>query len=345
MRNRFLLGLGFSALLLALLVLKVDLHAVGEAFLSADPALLAVVAVLHVVVLSLKAVRWQVVLGSLPGDEAPPRNPTNAADRWLVFDALFLGYFGNYALPAKLGELARSALYSKRRSAPMPSVVATIVFERFLDALTLVVFFWLVAVLAPLPETLPDWVTLSTNLAGALGGAGLLTLFLMWRLLPDSSVAAFAERSGRLGRLVGKFLGLVQSFRGGLAILQQRGRALRATAWTVAIWAIECFAVALCFRAFGHDLHWTGAVVQVVISSFAIAAPSAPGGLGIHQWVTMLVMTAYGATEEQAVSASLVLTFVVVLWVVPIGLHGLWRQGSSTASLRADVEAMQSDAS
>ena len=144
--------------------------------------------------------------------------------------------------------------------------------------------------------------------------------------------------------MVAKILAVATGFRGGLAILQQRSRALRATGWTVAIWGIECVAVWLCFRAFGHDLHWTGAVVQVVISSFAIAAPSAPGGLGIHQWVTLLIMVPYGATEEQAVSASLVLTFVVLLWVVPIGLHGLWRQGSSTSRLRADVEAMQGGA-
>jgi len=344
LRNRFLLGLGFSALLLALLVLKVDLGAVGDAFLSADPFLLAVVAVMHVLVLSLKAVRWHVVLGSLPEDEAPPENPETSADRWLVYDALFLGYFGNYALPAKLGELARSALYSRRRDAPLSSVLATIVFERFLDALTLVAFFWAVAVLAPLPETLPDWVELSTNLAGAVGAVGLLTLFLVWRSLPEDAIRKVAERTDAIGRVVGKVLGVAQGFRGGLAILQQRSRALRATGWTIAIWAIECVAVAICFQAFGHDLHWTGAVVQVVISSFAIAAPSAPGGLGIHQWVTMLVMVPYGATQEQAVSASLVLTFVVILWVVPIGLHGLWRQGSSTASLRADVEALRSPA-
>lgn len=344
MRNRFLLGLGFSALLLGLLVLKVDLSAVGRAFLDADPGLLAAVALLHVLVLSLKAVRWHVVLGSLPEAEAPPKNPQTSADRWLVYDALFLGYFGNYALPAKLGELARSALYAKRRDAPLSSVLATIVFERFLDALTLVAFFWAVAALAPLPSTLPDWVELSANLAGAVGAVGLLTLFLVWRALPEDAIGRIAARPDRLGRLVGKVLAVVQGFRGGLAILQQRTRALRATGWTVAIWAIECFAVALCFQAFGHDLHWTGAVVQVVISSFAIAAPSAPGGLGIHQWVTLLVMMPYGATEEQAVSASLVLTFVVILWVVPIGLHGLWRQGSSTASLRADVEALQSPA-
>ena len=342
MRNRFLLGLGFSALLLGLLVWKVDLSGVADAFIAADPLLLTIVALLHVLVLSLKAVRWHVVLGALPGDEAPPKNPTNAADRWLVYDALFLGYFGNYALPAMLGELARAALYAQRRKAPISSVVATIVFERFLDALTLVAFFWAVAALAPLPDTLPDWVQLSANLAGAVGAIGLLMLFLVWRALPDDAIARIAARPGRIGTVVGKLLVVVRGFRGGLAILQQRGRALGAAGWTIAIWAVECVAVALCFQAFGHDLHWTGAVVQVVISSFAIAAPSAPGGLGIHQWVTLLVMVPYGATEEQAVSASLVLTFVVILWVVPIGLHGLWRQGSSTARLRADVEAMQS---
>jgi uncharacterized protein (TIRG00374 family) len=341
LRNRFLFGVGFSAFLLALLLLKVDLGAVGQAFVDADPGLLVAVALLHVLVLSLKAVRWHVVLGSLPEDEAPVKNPTTSADRWLVYDALFLGYFGNYALPAKLGELARSVLYSKRRGAPLTSVVATIVFERFLDALTLVAFFWIVAALAPLPDALPDWVQLSANLAGAAGGIGLLGLILVWRALPENALAKIAARPGLLGTLVAKLLGVASGFRAGLAILQQRGRAMRATAWTIAIWAIECGAVWLCFRAFGHDLHWTGAVVQVVISSFAIAAPSAPGGLGIHQWVTLLIMVPFGATEGQAISASLVLTFVVILWVVPIGLHGLWRQGSSTSALRADVEAMR----
>lgn len=341
MRTRFLLGITFSVILLGLLLWRIEPGAVVDAFLDADPWLLLVVAALHLVVLSLKAVRWHVVLGSLPEGEAPPRDPTTPADRWLVYDALFLGYFGNYALPAKLGELARSALYSQRRNAPLSSVLATIVFERFLDALTLVAFFWAVALLAPLPETLPDWVELSANLAGAVGLVGLLGLVLLWRLLPPDVVNTLASREGVAGRALAKIVGVVQGFRGGLAILQQRTRALRATGWTIAIWAIECVAVALCFQAFGHDLHWTGAVVQVVISSFAIAAPSAPGGLGIHQWVTLLVMAPYGATEEQAVSASLVLTFVVILWVVPIGLHGLWRQGSSTGRLRADVEALQ----
>ena len=41
-----------------------------------------------------------------------------------------------------------------------------------------------------------------------------------------------------------------------------------------------------------------------------------------------------------ATAASLVVTFSVILWVVPLGLLGLWRQGMSTAELRAELETV-----
>ncbi len=79
----------------------------------------------------------------------------------------------------------------------------------------------------------------------------------------------------------------------------------------------------------------------MVITSFAIATPSAPGGLGIHQWVTILVLAPYGVAEADAAAASLVLTLAVVFWAVPIGIHGLWRQGSSTSELEKQYEALE----
>jgi uncharacterized membrane protein YbhN (UPF0104 family) len=298
---------------------------------ASTPGMIAVV-VLHLAVLSLKAVRWGVVLRAVPHERGLPsaRSDEDPAMRWLVFDSLFLGYFGNYVLPAKLGELGRSLLYSRRAEVAFPSVLATIVFERVVDATVLVLFFYLAVPF--LAGALPDWVGQSAMLLSFGSAAGLILLFVLFRKLPDDP----SEARGLLAKLAR----ILAGFRAGLSVLKSRSVALRATGWTVLIWGLECFSVYLCILAFGFETQalWTAAVLQTVISSFAIAAPSAPAGLGIHQWVTLIVLhTVYGMPENDALAVSLLVTASVVFWTVPLGLFGLARQGASMAELRGQV--------
>ncbi len=338
MRKRFLIGVSISVVLLVLLFRKVELGEVADAFVTAAPMGIAIAVLMHLLVLSMKAARWAVVLRALPHPEPP--DPADRARRWLVFDALFFGYFGNYVLPAKLGELGRSILYSRRAKVPLSSVLATILFERFLDAATLVGLFYVAVWVLPLPEALPDWVTLSARIVGSLAIAGLAGLWLMSRWLPPS--VETIQIGGPLGKILRIVVGVATTFRSGLTVLREPVTALKATAWTLAIWVLEAVSVLICVEAFGVDLMASGAVIQTAVSSFAIAAPSAPGGLGIHQWVTVLTLAPFGVPKSAATAASLVVTFSVVMWVVPLGLFGLLRQGTSTAQLRADLDAVTS---
>lgn len=332
------IGLLVSLALIALLAQRVDGAAVSGAFGRVHPWGLALVLTIHVSVLGLKAVRWATVLGALRDTTGRTLvlPSSNRADRWLVWDALFVGYFGNYVLPAKMGEFLRAGILAERTGAPLAAVLATILVERFIDALVLVFGFGLALVWLPPPAAMPPWVSLSAELAGLIAVLGIVTLLgllLGWNRLP----AAWVQLANR--PLIVRILGVIGSFRGGLAILSDQPRVTRAVLWTMLIWSLEVVAVRLCFLSFDADLPWGGSVVQLVIASFAIAAPSAPGGLGIHQWVTLLVTAPYGIQEADAVSASLVLTFAVVLWVVPIGLLGLVRQGVGISRLRGVTKA------
>jgi glycosyltransferase 2 family protein len=336
--KRFALGVGISAILLLALYQfyknEVQFDDLVGSFADASLLLVVIVVVMHLGVLSLKAVRWNVVLGSVPHEHGLPkdRGPEDKAARWLVFDALFLGYFGNYVLPAKLGELGRSLLYSRRAKVPFPAVLATIVFERFVDAATLIVFFYVTLLF--LPESLPDWVGLSARLVGIASIVGFAGLWVMWRRLPK-------EGSGE--GLMGKLAGIASTFRDGLSVMQNKVVAAKAVGWTVAIWALECVSVWICILAFGFQIEalWTAAVLQVVISSFAIAAPSAPAGLGIHQWVSLLILSeVFAVPKDDALAISLLVTGAVIVWTVPLGLFGLFRQGASLAELRGDLDSL-----
>ncbi len=331
MKSRFLIGVVISALLLALLFWKIPIHQLARAFAEASLWGLAFTVLIHALVLSLKVLRWNIVLAAVPS--AAPRPP------WLVFDALFLGYFGNYALPAKLGEVGRSILYSRRSGTPFASVFATIVFERFLDALVLVSGFYAVVFLVGLPVPLPTWVDRSLQIAAVITVAGLAGLYLFWKHLPETSGHASTKGTSPAG-LIGKLGDLAAGFRSGLAILEYPLIGAHALLWTLVIWATEACSVWLCLHSFGVDIHWSAPVLQMIVTSFAIAAPSAPGGLGIHQWVTVLVLAPYGVAEADAAASSLVLTLAVVFWAVPLGIHGLWRQGSSASELEAQYEAL-----
>lgn len=332
MQRRFVLGVAVSAVLLAGLFLKVPLGGVRDAFEAAAPRGLALAVAMHLGILCMKAMRWHVVLQALPH----PRPAPDRARRWLTFDALFFGYFGNYVLPAKLGELGRSLLYSRRAAVPFSSVLATIVFERLLDAVTLVSFAYGALWLLPLPDVVPDWLLVGARAGGTVGMLGLVGLWVATRVLP---VEAPGGEDGLKGKVVHAVFGLLASFREGLSILRDPRRAAVSALWTVSIWLVECVSFWICLEAFGVDVLPSGAVLWVVAASFAAAAPAAPGGLGVHQWVSVLILAPYGVPESTATAASLVVTFSFIFWVVPIGLFGFWRQGLSPAQLRADLEA------
>ena len=110
-------------------------------------------------------------------------------------------------------------------------------------------------------------------------------------------------------------------------------------ALTAGAWTLEIFAVLVLLRAFGHDLPLAAGVMQTVGSAYAAAAPVAPGSLGVHQWVTVLILGPFGVSEGAATAASLLQTVFVLVWTLPLGLFGLWRQGSSLAEMKAALAA------
>ncbi|MEE2830480.1 MAG: lysylphosphatidylglycerol synthase transmembrane domain-containing protein [Myxococcota bacterium] len=313
---------------------RLSLGQIWISFGEAPPLGIAAVIVLHLIVLTFKACRWEVVLRSVPHPRGLPgaRVATDPAARWLVFDSLFLGYFGNYVLPAKLGELGRSLLYSRRAEVAFPAILATIVFERIVDALVLVLFFFAASWF--LPPGLPDWLETGARLVGIGGCMGLLVLYVLLRVLPSTGSEG-AGLQERLSQLASKF-------RNGLSVLQRPRLAAAAVGWTILIWGVECFAVYVCIRTFVDEaplqVFWTAAVLQTVISSFAIAAPSAPAGLGIHQWASVVVLVgAYEVGLNETMAVSFLVTGAVIFWTVPLGLFGLVRQGASLSELKGQA--------
>src|SRR5437016_2735655 len=118
-----------------------------------------------------RAFRWQVLLNPLKSIRMGPLVSTNV----LGFSAIYL--------IGRAGELVRPVWLTRRERVPLTASVATIVVERFLDTLMLIVLFGGALLLVKLPSAAEHTVTLMKNTAWIMvaGSAAALTFFFFFR--------------------------------------------------------------------------------------------------------------------------------------------------------------------
>lgn len=298
------MGLLVSVVLLALLVWVVPAREVVGAVLSADgPLILALVAV-HAVMLLARVQRFALLVDE-PG----------LASRH-AFDAVFIGWLANLTLPAKAGELARPAVYARRTGMPLAGAVAAVVVERLMDLGFLAALFFGVVLLG-VPDALPGWITIACQVAGALAVVGLAGLAVLARL------------------------GVLPGFPEGLRAVGSR-RVLGALGWAAVIWSLEVAGAWLAIAAVGPLPvgAWAASAVLIVATTLAVAAPAGPGGVGVEQWVTLLVLAAWGIDAVPAVSISVLMFFAAAVLIVPVGLGAIARTATTRATISSssDVE-------
>ena len=165
-RLRLVLGLLVSLVFLYLAVHKLEWVELWQMFRAGNYWLLIPAVVLLVVINLLRAYRWRLLM--YPDTHLPLMR---------VFRFVNIGYLFNNILPAKAGEVVRAYLVGGLISGGIGQAVSTLLIERLLDVLTLVV---LLVVLLPF-VALPAWVVKGGLLFGAGAVAGTLFLVVLSR--------------------------------------------------------------------------------------------------------------------------------------------------------------------
>ncbi len=113
------LGLILGAAFLWLALRKVDFSELRATVASLDSSLMLLSTLLYWVALSLRVLRWQLLLRELGPAPLPA-----------VAETLVVGYAVNNVLPARLGEVARAAYAKRRLGIGRARVFGSIVIER-----------------------------------------------------------------------------------------------------------------------------------------------------------------------------------------------------------------------
>ena len=286
---KILLGIGVSLGLLAYLLGSVDLRQVGHHLARTHPGYLSLTVALTIGGVWIRARRWGYLF---PPNASPSR----------LFSAVMIGYMGNNLLPLRAGELIRGYIASRHGSQGFWTCIATLVVERVLDALSVVVILaWLVLAI-PVPAEL-KWAALLFLSLDLLAMAVLAFL----ALAPERCQAVVSALLRRWPRLRGKALAILETFTVGLQGIRTTGHLLPILGWSAALWIVYALTTWAALAAAELTLPLTAAWAVVAFVGLGMSLPSAPGFIGIVQVASVLALALFDVPRSAAFSFSLVL--------------------------------------
>jgi uncharacterized protein (TIRG00374 family) len=272
----------------------------------------------------LRAWRWRYLL-------PPPAEGEKPVAIQKLFDSLIVGALATFILPLRAGEFVRPFLLTRLSSYKFSSSFVSVVVERFFDLAVVLLSFAVVVALVP---NMPSWVQGGVVVLSTMG-AGIFALMVAGSFFPKLVLAiagrilTFAPQKLRVG--IEKFLA---DFLDGAAVLKRGGRLLSVIALSCAVWG-SCYVLFIVYFWL-LDAHGTLLVATTiaVIVALAVAAPSAPGFIGVYQVAMIAGFSLFGLPEQQAVAYSIVTHLLQYVFFVAYGMFVLTRSHLSLGDLR-----------
>ncbi len=252
----------------------------------------------------LRSYRWGVIL-----------QPMEKIDQLSLFSVTSVGFLAIAAIPARIGELARPYLISRRSSIKMSAALGTIIVERILDSFTVLTM----AVIVLLNTDLPSWMIRSSILFFLIALA--LFCFILFLILRREKALKFINAI--LDRLPGKFAnkidGIIHHFINGLQIVTNVRLLLYLFFLSAVIWLVDVLTIYVLLLSFGFSLPAMASFVLMIILIVGIAIPTAPGFIGNWHFACILALSFYGLSKAEALSFAVVYHFLSMVVLVVFG--------------------------
>lgn len=328
-------GLLVTVLLLWWALRGVPFAEVWAQIREGDFLLLTAAAAVATLGIIIRALRWRVLL-------TPVRDDTTFRAR---FASTSIGLMANNLLPARAGEFARAYALSRLEPVSASAAFGSLVVERFLDMIVLLLFL----VLPVLTPGFPSVSILSEGMgAVAIRGAvvlvaGIVALLVVMAFWPR----AFVRVTERLARLLPRsaarpIVDASEAFLDSIALIRSPRLLAAGFAWSVAFWLWHGLSFLLGMRAFGIDTGPVSAYFTSSVVAFGVALPSAPGFVGtFHASADFALGSVYGVDAARSLAFAFGYHFAGWIPVTALGLFFVWRLGLTMGDVGASEERVE----
>lgn len=280
-----------GVLLLGLLCWKVDWRTLGAVLTDLRVAALVGTALAGALQLVLVGVRWRILLAALG-----VRIPLSTA-----VSAIWQGWFFSQFLPTQVGGDVYRAYLVGRRTSQGVLVATSVLVDRILGMIALLLFCALGAAASPsLSQTRAA--SFSLALLGALVIAATVMLFSLPALLLP--VAGEGEPTGSLRARFWRVLGKLQE--AARTYQTARGALLAACGVSALVQVVSITWAYLAFEAVRHSISWADATAVVNLGTLVGMIPVSIAGLGVQEGTWVGLARAVGVPQENALAAALV---------------------------------------
>lgn len=311
--------LAAGILLLWIAFRTVDIKSLKESLVGANYRWLIVSVFFGLIAYLSRARRWMILINPL-GYHPGFRN---------TFHSMILGYLANLALP-RVGEITRCMTLGKRENIPVGQLVGTVVLERTIDLLSMLVIMLGVfftseskirdylneAIIAPFREKVlspfgPGWIPWAIFII-----LSVLSLFLLIRYKKNLRKILFFSKMFDIAK------GVINGFRS----IQKLKRGWEFIFHTIFIWfsyAMMTWVVVFSLESTSH-LSFGNSLFILVIGSLAMSAP-VQGGMGaFHYFVSRGIAFVEGVSIEDASAYAILTHESQLLLVLLLGGLAFW---------------------
>ena len=328
-RLRFLLGIAVSLLFLWLTLRQVEWPKALSMLSTARWGVVMLGALLLVSAWGLFAARWQVLFSPV------------CVTRWLdAFSLVLIGYLGSIVLPLRAGEVARVTLMSRKYKVNLGFASATLVVERLLDVLTVVVFAGILIARAPVDER----IRYGVQVAAAVSVGAFAVLFLLSRtrgvLERLRTMLAYCVPE----KVLALAFDLLAKFVQGLQVVGSLSQMFKVGLLSLASWGLASLAMWLYTHAFRLSVPWEAGPLVLVVTNLGGAIPSSPGGLGVYEFLTVMALSVWVPDQSVSLGFAAVVHSLSLGMGAGLGLLAAWREGVRLSTLSSGQLAAQGKA-
>lgn len=276
----------------------------------------------------IRTVRWRMLLENAGFTKA---NGIRLPRFWKLLEIIYLSFFANVVVPARLGELYRAYLLRQEAGVSATRTFGTVLAERLLDFIVLLLLFIPAAIIS-LHENIPTQLRFGLYATLALVMVGIVSLI---------GLRIFRTHIGRM--VPARFRDHYNHFQEGTLGSFKRVPAL--TGLTVAVWlceALRFFFVALALNLFSGDIPhiFVAALFLALGESLLTIVPFTAGGVGLVEGGMLAMIALFRPNALSLGAAAIVLDrSISLLSILIIGfIVFMIAFGRQTARQRKPVE-------
>ena len=241
----------------------------------------------------LRSFRWKYLFQSSYG-----------LDVFSLYRAEMVGHFGNNVLPLRLGELMRAFMVSKDRKVSKSYVIGTIILERAIDTISLIIIAVYLIIISPYDLFLIKnifWIIFS----------------LLVVIISMSLISIFIKNVKSEIR----FLKHIRELFSGIRSMKFSA-VLPVILLSILIWLIYLLNIYFLQYAFNFNLDFIQILMILVFSYLALGVPAAPGMIGTyHAAIKFTIVDLFGLPSAQGNAFALVSHAYGYILLTLIGLY------------------------